>query len=238
MKKLVTSLLLAGLSLSPLSAQVFDVSSSSGWVGFMNVFDTDMNYVFGSGWGTADLRASFTGETVSLAPNTNTYINSLGGNDGDRAFWTNSTNGGATAGLDGNKIMEANFFREDISLVGTTVSFSGTVSSFDLDERYSLIAFVKALDASAGFTTAAIDSAVIDSTGSFSLSLSIDNNPALIPQLGFTMLGLNASPGTDWGSAEIGSLSASFVVPEPSTVALVSGLMILGFVVYRRRRNA
>src|ERR1700749_3503217 len=46
------------------------------WVGYMNWFAMPADgggYVSGGPWGTADLRASFTGSALTLAPNTNVW---------------------------------------------------------------------------------------------------------------------------------------------------------------------
>ena len=48
------------------------VDPAATWNGFMNVFELPSNgggYVFGSGWGTADLTATFSGPVLTLGPN-------------------------------------------------------------------------------------------------------------------------------------------------------------------------
>ena len=73
---------------------------------------------------------------------------------GDVAYWTDSPDGGVTAGNDGNKFMEANVYRRaSIGAGQTAADYSYLVSSFDLDDRYGLQAFVKVLDPDAGWTT-------------------------------------------------------------------------------------
>lgn len=229
------------LNLSAQTVTPIDVSSTSDWTGFMNVFEnnagTQGGYLFGNNWATADLPASFTGETVSLAPNTNGYADSLSGSNDDRAYWTNSVDGGATAGLDGNKFMEATFKREAAGnpWVGNTVSFSGTIASFDLDSRYTATAFIKYLDIDDGFSTVETASHSITSTGDFTLTLAIPQGN-YVPQLGITMIGLNANPDTDWGGIDINNLDAYFVVPEPSTYALLMGLVAFLSIAIRRRK--
>src|SRR6266850_3785947 len=57
-----------------LNAQVtVGVNPGASWLGYMNVFETPQHgggFVFGSGWGTADLSASFSGSVLTLSPNT------------------------------------------------------------------------------------------------------------------------------------------------------------------------
>src|SRR5436309_14239378 len=117
---------LLGAAMS-LRAATYTVDPGATWLGFMNVFNTAGpgygiagadGYVFGSSWGTADLRATFSGPDLSLSANTIGDPNS---------FWyTPSGMPGAT----GNKIMDANFYQQfDGTLAGTTVTFTGIVLS-------------------------------------------------------------------------------------------------------------
>src|SRR5690348_10131890 len=62
-----------------------NVDPTAPWIGFMNVFNTPAGgggYVFGSNWGTSDLQATFSGNTLTLAPCVNVW------NPTD-AFWVN-----------------------------------------------------------------------------------------------------------------------------------------------------
>src|SRR5688572_2982602 len=84
-------------------AATVTVDPGATWLGFMNVFNTPQNggaYQFGSGWGTADLVATFSGPVLTLAPNT------IG--DPDPYWYTPSGGPGST----GNKIMDANMYIE------------------------------------------------------------------------------------------------------------------------------
>ena len=116
------ALLAAAVSVN---AATYTVDPGASWLGFMNVFATGGpgygmagagGYVFGSGWGTADLRASFGGPVLSLSANT----------IGDpSSFWYTPSGG---PGAVGAKIMDASFYQEFTgSLSGTTVTFTGLV---------------------------------------------------------------------------------------------------------------
>src|SRR5207248_6072134 len=94
------------------------VDATRNWVGYMNVFQTnDTSYVFGSGWGFADLRARFApaksnATYLVLQVNTNTYKT-----DG---FW-NFADGTP------NKHLEANSYVDvGTSFAGNDVTFQGT----------------------------------------------------------------------------------------------------------------
>ena len=91
------ALLLTGTMAKANAANV-GVDPGAAWIGYMNVFQIPQNgggYVFGSPWGTGDLRATFAGTVLTLAPNT------IG--DPDPFWYTPSGGPGAT----GNKFMDA-----------------------------------------------------------------------------------------------------------------------------------
>src|SRR5688572_8459185 len=86
------------------AATIVTPEPTATWLGFMNVFELPQNgggFVFNSAWGTADLRANFTGNVLTLeaAP--------IGTSDG---FWYQGGTGGT--GAAGNKNMEANMYVE------------------------------------------------------------------------------------------------------------------------------
>jgi hypothetical protein len=182
----------------------------------MNVSELPSNggaYLWGSGWGTGDLQASFSGSTLTLGPNINCY------NIAD-PYWTNP---------DGtpNKWMEANFVVDaGTAYGGQTVEFTGLVLSYTLAAPYTSVAFIKEFTAGYGFvgiTTAPLVAGVFD----ISRAIGAGN----VAQYGFMTTGPDANPATValLGNAQITA------VPEPSTLALL-GLGTLGVLAWRRRQ--
>lgn len=226
-KLLLISTSVISMALTSFAVSI-DTSGTGNWLGYMNVFDNaggaQGGYQFGGAWGPADLSATNAGGVVTLTPNTNTY------NAAD-AYWSNGSG-------DGNKFLEASYYLENASgntnWAGQTLTFSGNVDSASLDSRYGAVAFIKVLDADAGYSMTAYETASVTSTGAFSLSYDVaaGNN---IAQIGFAMTGINANPDTDWGNVQISGLSAT-AVPEPSTYALLAGLAAFLFVSIRRRK--
>jgi hypothetical protein len=214
---LVAVLILAGTSSGP--AATYTVDPGASWLGFMNVFELPSNgggYVFGSGWGTADLRATFSGATLTLAPNT------IGDPD---PFWYI---GGGGPGALGNKIMDASFYQEFTgSLAGQTVTFTGDVLANSLTSAHTSVAFIK--DFAPDYSSFNVTTVAL-TPGVFSVSLATINDPARHVQFGFETVGVNVW-ATDVGPFGQVDITA---VPEPATAALVlAGIAGLGL---RRKR--
>ncbi|MGB1992723.1 MAG: T9SS type A sorting domain-containing protein [Flavobacteriaceae bacterium] len=197
-----------------------NLDASDPWSGYMAV-----NYVvagakgdaqFDMAWGVDALRAiaNTVDNTVELLPNTNGYADNVGGNADQIAYWTNSPDGGVTAGDDGNKWMTATAKVEFATTgatafpYGSSIAFAGNVTAFDLDARYALKAFVKTIDPDNGYALVLNDEHVITATGNFEVS--ITPNTGHIVQYGFEMQGINANPATDWGSALVGQGTFAF----------------------------
>ncbi|MGD0060828.1 MAG: PEP-CTERM sorting domain-containing protein [Verrucomicrobiia bacterium] len=188
------------------------VDPTQNWIGYMNVFDLPSNgggYEFGSAWGTSDLQASFSGATLTLAPNINCY------NAGD-TYWTNP---------DGspNKNMAASMYVETAGYAGGPVNFSGLTLANTLVSPYTAVAFID--DFSPSYSLVNTISASLVGGQQFSINLNI--TPGDVLQYGFITTGPDANPATvaSLGNAQV------IAVPEPSSIALVlaglSGLAML-----------
>jgi hypothetical protein len=235
---LITALVLTGVVGA--SAQIFKTINSSEMVnGFMNVFNLPSDggaFQFPSGWGVADLRATFpTSGSVTMSPNT------IG--DPNVPYWFQSapTNAlGEPTGALGNKIMEANLYGQETgTYAGQTITFAGSVTSFNLSTNsagipYELTAFIR--DFAPDFSSFNTTNYSITSTGDFSIDLAAINDPGRHVQWGLQMKGPNIW-GTDTDQLGVAG-SATIGVPEPSTYAMLAlGAAGLGAHMIRRRRR-
>jgi hypothetical protein len=191
------------------TAQAVDVTVDPATLnlGFMNVYnlpapDGDGVFQFASGWGFADLTASYSGANLTLGPNT----------IGDpNEYWYQCT-GGATPpncggpGAPGNKIMEANGYAQvdDGSLSGVTVNFVGNVISNTLTSAHTATAFIR--DFAPDFSSFNETTIALPVSGSFNISLATTNDPARHVQYGFQMVGVNVwvTDTAPFGSVTIG----------------------------------
>lgn len=202
-KYCLTAVLLLGAGARMSAAVTVGVDSGATWLGFMNVTDLPADggaYQFGSGWGTADLKASFSGPLLTLTPNTNIDRDA----PADPFWWKG--NGSA------NKNMFASMYVQDNALAGQTVTFTGLVRANSLVSPYVSTIFIKDFDSS----FALVGSATVPvAPGVFSLTLATTAGHNI--QYGFETVGPNARLATvaSLGFAQIAP------VPEPSTVALV-----------------
>ena len=209
-----------------LEAQTVTFSSSSltdGYMSWSPTANTTANFPGdggsgSSGWGLSDLPAIFSGNTLTLSPNVNTYAP---GN----LYWTNPDGSGA------NQMDGAIYNETTGTYVGTSVTFTFDVLANTLVSGYSADAFIK--DFGPGYSyngeqtvnlTPGVDSVTYALTG---------NNPNEIVQFGFELIGPDANPAT---VASLGSVEIA-PVPEPSTIAL-GGLSLLGLLGIRFRRCA
>ena len=218
--------LLVGAGLAANAANV-GVDPGASWQGYMNVFETPQNgggYAFGSGWGTADLCATFAGPVLTLSPN---VINDAS------SYWYSPSGG---PGSVGNKTMDANFYVETTGVyTGQTLSFTGDVLSNtlfghvnQLGNGWTSVAFIKDFAPDYSSSVSVTASLV---NGVFNLSLLTVNDPARHIQYGFETI------GPDVWSTDVGPYGNIQVtaVPEPGTLALLAFGLCLP-VLFRRRR--
>jgi hypothetical protein len=161
-------------------------------LGYMNVSNLpppagDGAYQFGTGWGFADLNAFYTGNDLTLFPNT----------IGDPNVYWYQCVGGATPpncggpGAPGNKIMEANAYAQvdDNSLENQTVTFTGFVTSNTLTSAHVAYAFVK--DFAPDFSSFIGSQIPLPASGPFSVTLNTLPGTGRHVQWGFQMVGVN-----------------------------------------------
>ena len=110
-------LLTFGFAFQGIAQNTVTVNASATQNGYANVFFTDGNFAFGSPWGVPDLKTVVDAgaNSLTLQPNFNNY------GDGTDPFWVDQT-----TGL-GNKIFEGNTYVEDNTLVGSQLTFEGSV---------------------------------------------------------------------------------------------------------------
>jgi hypothetical protein len=191
------------------------VDPSKTWLSYMNVFDhpdQGGGYLWGNPWGAADLPAAFSGTSLTLGPNVNTY------NPSD-SYWVRPDG-------TGNKQLSANFYVEDASLAGSTVTFSGDVLANTLVSPYTAVAFVK--EFTPGY--APVGQANSQLVGGSPFSVGYTSSPGNIVQYGFEIFGLNANPET---VASLGLVEIA-IVPEPAALSLFL-MGLAGLVVLRRK---
>jgi len=241
MKTLLKSFLLANIVLCALiapavrlNAATVGVDPGAPWIGFMNVFNLPSSgnyppnlgaYQFGSSWGTADLRATFSGSVLTLSPNTI--------NDPNPYWYTPS--GGPTA--TGNKIMDANMYVETTGLYsGQTLTFTGNVLSDTLvgsvdpnTNGWTSVAFIK--DFAPDYSSSVSTTAPLVN-GVFSISLNAINDPARHVQYGFETIGPDV-----WATApRLPGYGNVQIVPEPSCLVFLALGSIGVCCAWRRRK--
>ncbi len=192
----------------------------SGYASIYNlVSGTKGSASFETAWGVADVKSTYSGGLLTLQPNFNTYANSLTGNDGDRAYWTNGAGGG-------NKWFEGSTFVQNTSFGGGGLTFEFAVNSYTLDSNYSVTAFVKSFDAGWGWN--GMGTTAITGTGNYAVSFAAS---AGIVQYGFMVAGVNANPTQESALGSVGVVG----VPEPTALSLFS-LAAAGALLARRRK--
>jgi len=195
------------------NAATVTVDPTASWQGYMNVFETPQHggaFVFGSGWGTADLTATFAGPTLTLGPNT---VNDTS------SFWYSPSGG---PGAVGNKSMDANMYVETTGLYsGQNLTFTGNVLANtlvghvnQLGNGWTSVAFIK--DFAPDYSSSVSITAPLVN-GVFSISLATVNDAARHIQFGFETIGPDV-----WSTdvAPYGSIQIT-AVPEPATAGLI-----------------
>ncbi len=172
--------------------------------GYMHVFELDMTYAWGSGWGFADLVYWFDGAQLVLEPN----------QIGDpNEYWYQCVGGAVPPdcggpGAPGNKIMQASGMAEvhDGSLNGDLLIFSASVIS-DTFTDHTVRAFIKEFDPGWGL----ISETYLDLTGHsgpFNVSAMITSTVDNHVQYGIETQGVNV-----WFT-DIGPFGTMVIGPE------------------------
>jgi hypothetical protein len=180
------------------------VDSTQNWIGYMNVYALPSNgggYQFGSAWATSDLTAFFSGEALTLIPNTNVW-------ETTNTYWVQSD------GVTPNEIMDASMYVQNDSLAGTNVIFSGDCETNTLASSYTCTAFIK--DFSPSYSL--VNSATVPLTpGPFSINLT--TQPGDNIQYGFETIGPDANPATvaSLGEVVINAPKVTNVIVSPIT---------------------
>ena len=234
MKSFIRTIAASSLAISALvgtgitsNAASVTVDPAPTWLGYMNVSEIPSHgggYQFGSGWGTADLCANWSGPILTLSPNV----------IGDpNPYWYTPSGG---PGSVGNKIMDASMYVETTgTYVGTTLTFEGKVLANTLvgnvdanGNGWTSVAFIKdfAPDYSS-FNTVTVPLV----NGLFSVSMATINDAGRHVQYGFETIGPDVwvTDVAPYGSIQITQ------VPEPGTLALLA--LGLGVSAYIRRRQ-
>ena len=221
------------------------VNSTSAWKTFNNVFLLNTNGTQGNpvsyggfvGASVAGQKITFNdgAGTISLAPNTSVYsTGSLDdGNDN-----TIATDGGSGSGSDGGAFIHFNTFLEDSTWNGRTLTLSGSVDGYNIDNRYVAEVFIKYLlktgsNYAEGQTVGANLKASVgdlDANGNFSLSLAIPpvGDPSIgsatpVAQLGFVIKGRNANAQNAFSSGDIDISGLSATVSAAEDVDQAAG---------------
>ena len=181
------------------TSNLVTVDETKEWKGYMSVTNpSGANDGFADFWEFDKLKSSFNSGNIVLQPNFSTYSAALTQDNAARAYWTNSSDGGVTAGPLGAKMMQATSFVEPgATFNGKDLTFQGTINANTLSSDYTAKFFIKALDPSNGYSDVFNGEKIMDlpASGDFSVSATADElATGLIIQYGFEIIGLNANP--------------------------------------------
>ena len=206
------------------------------WRGYMNVSELTPQggkgvYVFGETWGVPDLQTTVVtppsltldDNQLILAPNFNAYTNAVNNTGTEagpeaRAFWTNSTDGGITAGPLGNKWMDGLSFVEDNITADTEGDFAGRVDAYTLSADYTAEAFIKVLDPTNNYSESLYETQNLFGQSQFSLTADLSQFVGQIVQRGFQVSGINANVAN---AESIGSVTVTtFPGSDPGAIVI------------------
>lgn len=220
---------------------------AEGWRGYLNAFASGSGiagsgYQFGSDWGLGDLKTTvvtsntgtYIGDQLRLEPNYNTYANAQ--DNGARAYWTNSSDGGLTAGPLGNKFVELNTFVETNPITAGSINFSGTIDSYTLASEFTAIAFIKVLNPGNGYNIDVFETYNLNSGSQFSLNADLSAHAGKVLQVGYAVYGINSNPANTVANGSVLVTATAAAIPEPSSFALIGAGAALFAASFRRRR--
>ena len=187
------------------SQNIVSVNQTDITNGYVNAFnESDLSYAFGFSYPTSSMKTTFpTSNSVVLAPNfaiwdENDDTPTDGGPAWDPA-WFSAPN-------TPNKIIEAISYAENNALLGSDLTFIGTVDAVTLDAGYTAKAFIKVLDSGSGYATVYYN-AVDLTVGDFTVSATAaELGVGDIVQYGFVITGLIANPADE---AALGTVNVS-----------------------------
>ncbi len=200
--------------------------STEDWKGWMNVAELDGTPLWGSPWGIPDLSATFDDPnnelTLGAAPMGDPHAYWYQGGDPNDP---NSFPGGP--GVPGNKLMEANLFREFIGGAmpgGQLMTFEGEVLANTFTAEHEAYLFIKDFP---GDWSSPVETKIPLVPGPFSFSANLVDEPGRHVQYGFQVIGPNVWPDDVglFGNAVIAT------IPEPASMLLV---LAAGLIVRRR----
>lgn len=187
------------------SGTVVTPSTTTFDAGYMNAFNLDNSFAFGFGYPVADMKTTQTATSVTLQPNFAIWT----GEDGNAAWFD-------TNPKTPNKYVEANSYTESSTAYnGEDLTFEGVVNVDNLDNAYTVTAFIKALDPNNSFATVVNKTVELTAAGQeFSVSATAaELATGLIVQYGFSVVGPPADPANE-------SAIGSIVVGEPGTASI------------------
>lgn len=172
--------------------------------GYMNAFNLDNSFAFGFGYPVADMKTTQTATSVTLQPNFAIWT----GEDGNASWFD-------TNPKTPNKYVDASSYTEsNTAYNGEDLTFEGVVNVDNLDDAYTVTAFIKALDPNS-FATVVNKTVELTAAGQeFSVSATAaELATGLIVQYGFSVVGPPADPANE-------SALGSIVVGEPGTASI------------------